>query len=103
MQDAHEITVRGTDSDPSTERVAPSARGVSPPTVLGMAASFAGSMAKFAASGFKRVDEQSHRLRVDQCDPCSYRKESRCMLCGCFFTKNAWLPHEDCPIGKWTI
>ena len=32
--------------------------------MLGMAAAFAGSMAKFAASGFNRVDEQSHGLRV---------------------------------------
>ena len=72
-----------------------------PPTILGMAASLAGSMAKFAASGFNRVAEQTQKLRVDACDQCEYRRENRCMLCGCFFAKKAWLPHEDCPIGKW--
>ena len=92
-----------TNNDPSANRGTASDTGVSRPTMLGLATSFAGSMAKFAASGFKRVEEESHRLRVGQCEPCSYRKENRCMLCGCFFAKKAWLPHEDCPIGKWTI
>ena len=36
------------------------------PTMLGMAASFARSMAKFAASGFKRVDEESRAQRRGQ-------------------------------------
>ncbi|MGA2034689.1 MAG: hypothetical protein ABSG68_20775 [Thermoguttaceae bacterium] len=30
-------------------------------------------MAKFAASGFKRVDGASHRLRMDRCEPCEFR------------------------------
>jgi hypothetical protein len=68
-----------------------------------MAASFAGSMAKFAASGFKLVDEQTHRLRVGQCNRCPYRRENRCAICGCYFAKKAWLPHEDCSIGRWTV
>ncbi len=86
-------------SDPSANRSEP---GVPPPTVLGMAASLAGSMAKFAASGFKHVDEQTHALRVGQCEQCPYRRENRCAVCGCFFAKKAWLPHEDCSIGRWT-
>ena len=102
LKDAREITDRDCESDGSTSRAPPSQAGVSPPTVLGMAASFAGSMAKFAASGFKRVDEESYHLRVGQCEPCSYRRGNRCMLCGCFFAQKAWLPHEDCPIGRWT-
>ena len=72
-----------------------------PPGVLGMAASFATSMAKFAAGGFKTVDPGVHRVRVEQCGPCEHRRESRCQLCGCFIDKKAWLPHEDCPIGRW--
>ena len=103
VKDICELTIRADESDRSTSRAASSEPDVSPPTVLGIAASFAGSMAKFAASGFKRVDEQSHRLRVGQCEPCQYRKENRCLLCECFFAKKAWLPHEDCPIGRWTI
>jgi hypothetical protein len=71
------------------------------PSLLGMATSLAGSMARFAASGFKRVDEQSHRLRLGRCAPCEYRQDARCTFCGCFVAKKAWLPHEDCPLGRW--
>jgi hypothetical protein len=71
------------------------------PTLMGMAASFAGSMAKFAASGFKTTPPEVHAARVIQCDPCKYREGTRCKLCGCFIDKKAWMPHEDCPIGRW--
>ena len=60
-------------------------------------------MAKFAASGFKTVDEPLHQLRVNECQPCQYRKGSQCSLCRCFVNKKAWLPHEDCPIGRWPM
>ncbi len=90
-------------SNVPTNEVAPADPGVSPPTVLGMAASFAGSMAKFAASGFKLVDQQTHGLRVGQCNRCPYRRENRCAICGCYFAKKAWLPHGDCSIGRWPV
>ena len=65
------------------------------------AMSFAASMARFAASGFKTVDESLHELRMGQCGACEYRRESQCVLCRCFVSKKAWLPHEDCPVGRW--
>jgi hypothetical protein len=68
-----------------------------------MAASFAGSMAKFAASGFKTLDERSHGLRMNACGPCEYRQAKRCACCGCFIAEKAWLPQEDCPIGRWPV
>jgi hypothetical protein len=36
-----------------------------------------------------------------QCGPCEHRQQSRCTLCRCFIAKKAWLPHEDCPLGRW--
>ena len=83
-----------------TEHAAGSPSAVNPPSLLGMAASFVGSMAKFAASGFKKVDEQSHALRMNVCGPCEYRQAKRCVCCGCFVAEKAWLPHEDRPIGR---
>ena len=74
-----------------------------PPTILAMATSFATSMARFASSGFKRAPAQTHKLRTDACALCNYRRQNRCTLCGCFVAKKAWLPHEDCPIGRWPI
>jgi hypothetical protein len=59
------------------------------PSVLVMAASFAGSMSRFAASGFKTVDEPLHELRMSHCGPCEYQKETQCTLCRCFIAKKA--------------
>jgi hypothetical protein len=73
----------------------------SPASLLDAAASFATAMASFAASGFKTVDESLHELRMSHCSPCEHRHGTRCMLCRCFIAKKAWLPHEDCPIGRW--
>lgn len=93
-------TVNGADAapppDPTSEEPP-----FQPPTLAGMAASFAGSMAKFAASGFKTTPREVHAARLAECEPCKYRDASRCKLCGCFVDKKAWMPHEDCPIGRW--
>ena len=72
-----------------------------PSTFLGAAASFAATMARFAASGFKTVDEPLHQLRMSHCQSCEYRHDTQCSLCRCFIAKKAWLPHEECPIGRW--
>jgi len=72
-----------------------------PSSAVRAAVSFAASMARFAASGFKTVDEPLYQLRMSHCRSCEYRKDSQCSLCRCFIDKKAWLPHEDCPIGRW--
>ncbi len=71
-------------------------------SLVGAAVSLAASLARFAASGFKTVDEPLHQLRMSHCSRCEYRRDSQCALCRCFIAKKAWLPHEDCPIGRWT-
>ena len=72
------------------------------PSFGAVAGSFVGSMAKFASSGFKTVDRGSFRVRLEKCLSCEHRQGSRCRVCGCFFDLKARLPHEDCPIGRWT-
>ena len=83
-------------SPPSDLRPVPA-----PSSLMGAAMSFAASIARFAASGFKTVDEPLHQLRMSHCEPCEYRRDTQCSLCRCFIAKKAWLPHEDCPIGRW--
>jgi hypothetical protein len=68
---------------------------------MGMAASFASSMTQWAAGGFQTVDQARHDARLATCSGCKYHQDMRCNVCGCFTDKKAWLPHEDCPIGKW--
>ncbi len=73
----------------------------SPRSLAGAVVDFTASMAKFAASGFKMVDAASHGIRIGQCRSCEHCRDSQCALCRCFIDKKAWLPHEDCPIGRW--
>jgi hypothetical protein len=63
--------------------------------------SFAAAMARFAASGFKTVDEPLHQPRMSHCQSFEHRRDTQCSLCRCFIAKKAWLPREDCPIGRW--
>ena len=74
---------------------------LSGPSFMQMAMSASRALARFAASGFEAVAEPTHGARVQACESCRYRSETRCVLCGCFYDKKAWLPLEDCPIGRW--
>ena len=60
-----------------------------PASLLAAAASFAGSMTKFVASGFKMVDDGTHQLRMNHCSPCKFRQNTRCTLCRCFIDKKS--------------
>lgn len=74
---------------------------LAPSSIVGAAASLARSLARFAASGFKTVDGALHELRAGHCNACEYRNGRQCSLCRCLIAQKAWLPHEDCPIGRW--
>lgn len=71
------------------------------PSLVGMAGSLAKSMAQFAASGFRTVPREIHAARVAECESCEQKVGTQCRLCGCFIDAKGWMPHEDCPIGKW--
>ena len=55
-----------------------------PKSLAGAAAAFAVSMTRFAASGFKTVDQPLHDLRMSYCRSCQYVQDSQCSLCRCF-------------------
>jgi len=71
------------------------------PSLLRMALSAVKSMGKFLGSGLKTVTPEAYRERRQTCATCEHHTGLRCRLCGCFTDVKAWLPHEDCPIGKW--
>ena len=72
-----------------------------PHSDIAMAASLTTSMTQWAASGFKTVEQGRHDARVAMCAQCKYHQAPLCTVCGCYTDKKAWLPHEDCPLGKW--
>ena len=69
-------------------------------------ANFAKSMAMWAGSGFKKVQQHVYEKRLAICRKCQFWQENgnlgmgKCLKCGCGKGKH-WLPHEQCPIGLW--
>jgi hypothetical protein len=67
---------------------------------------FAKSMATWAGSGFKKVQQHLFDKRMNICRQCQFWQENgnmgmgKCLKCGCGKGKH-WLPHEQCPIGLW--
>jgi hypothetical protein len=67
---------------------------------------FAKSMATWAGSGFKKVQQHVYEKRLAICRKCQFWQENgnlgmgKCLKCGCGKGKH-WLPHEQCPIGLW--
>jgi hypothetical protein len=66
-----------------------------------MAFSALKAMVKALGSGLATVPEAAQRNRIEICSACEHHTGVRCRLCGCFTAIKTWLPHEDCPIGKW--
>lgn len=72
------------------------------PNWWNMASSAAGAMGKFLGSGMKTVPARVRQQRLRTCGLCEHHTGLRCKLCGCFTNVKSWLPHGQCPIGKWT-
>jgi hypothetical protein len=82
------------------------------------------ALARWAASGFGRVDPEEYRRRLSICNACEHLSEppddliyrlapisktrSICGLCGCDVRRKAWLITERCPDdvsgegGRWS-
>jgi len=72
------------------------------PGFLRMAISAGKALARFVGSGLKTVSAEMFRKRLQQCAGCNYHTGLRCRICGCFTNLKARLPHEECPLGKWS-
>jgi len=71
------------------------------PGLLRMALTAVKSVGRFIGSGLKTVSSATQQKRLRTCAMCEHHTGVRCQICGCFTSVKAWLPHEDCPIGKW--
>lgn len=69
-----------------------------------MAVNFISSMASWAGSGFKIVNNETFNFRLSICQSCKDWDVSgripKCKICGCYSGKLR-IPSEKCPIGKW--
>lgn len=75
-------------------------------SILKKASNLSKSMATWAGSGFKKVQQHVYEKRLAICRKCQFWEEKgnmgmgKCLKCGCGKGKH-WLPHEQCPIGLW--
>jgi tetratricopeptide (TPR) repeat protein len=79
----------------------PSQTAARPPGVLRMALTAARAAVKFFGAGMKTVPADTRQERLAVCVGCEHHTGVRCRVCGCFTNVKVWLPHEDCPLGKW--
>lgn len=63
--------------------------------------SFVKSIIIWAYGGFKYVNEDKFLERLTICNPCNYRKGSKCEVCGCYLKLKAKMASEHCPKGYW--
>lgn len=63
------------------------------------AASFLRSMLKWSASYFTTIRPKG---RIDICRSCEAHDGGWCRLCGCILWFKTRLPHESCPLGRWS-
>jgi tetratricopeptide (TPR) repeat protein len=73
------------------------------PGRLRMALSAAKALTEFVGSGLQTVSAEVRQKRLRVCVSCPHFTGLRCRVCGCFTSTKARLPHEDCPLGQWTV
>jgi hypothetical protein len=87
-------------------------------SALALAGNAAKALARWGAGGFRTVDEETRRARLDTCASCPSLGEAPerriyagltlltgdrrvCSACGCGVARKATLATESCPLGKW--
>lgn len=55
----------------------------------------------FVADGFKFVNKETYTDRLNTCNICPLRRNTRCGLCNCFIVALAKLQSNACKNGSW--
>ena len=72
-----------------------------------MAAKLGIAIGNFAASGFKKSNDDKINERKSICNSCDkwdlngFNGSGRCLLCGCSTWAKIRMESEKCPIDKW--
>lgn len=53
------------------------------------------------STGKIRAEPATIGVRLDLCNKCRHRSETRCTVCGCYIALKAGLSAEACPLRKW--
>lgn len=86
---------------PGTSPTVPLSLFQAMPNLASQAWNLVTSVAGFVADGMKTVNEDQYRQRLEICDVCDFRRNNRCLKCGCFLSLKACGRAFRCPAGKW--
>ena len=89
-----------TNTDAAPENESP--RDQKMPSLARQAWNFTRAVADHIKSGAAHASEKLYKHRLQECDGCDRREDTRCLECGCFIPTKAKWASGDCPIGKWT-
>lgn len=59
------------------------------------------SLAAFVSDGLKLVSKEEYRDRLEVCDGCEHRRNTRCNKCGCSLALKARGRAFECPENRW--
>lgn len=71
------------------------------PPLARQAATLAGAVVRFAASGMERASSEEKARRLAICGGCEHFTEGRCRKCGCSLAYKVAMRSEHCPVDKW--
>lgn len=66
-----------------------------------LAFSFVNVVGEAFKTGKVVASKEEVKSRLDICNGCEFKKDTRCSQCGCFLTYKVGLSAETCPKGKW--
>lgn len=72
------------------------------PSTFEQVKNFSKAATEHIATGSKMASQKEYEHRLNTCALCTWRKDARCSVCGCFIEKKASWAESSCPEGFWT-
>lgn len=74
------------------------------PSLFKKAINFGKALVDHALSGFKTLNDEEYKKRIDICNSCEFLSESKsCNKCGCNIELKAKWAEQECPEKKWPL
>jgi hypothetical protein len=73
------------------------------PPILSSLWNLAKSLEVFIVDGCRTVTKEQYETRLTVCDRCDFRRENRCLKCGCWIALKARGRVFTCPEGLWPV
>ena len=100
-QESQPVTSQNIDDNAVVQDEAEAEEPRQMPNMAKQAWNFTRAGADHLKSGAAHASEKLYKARMEQCDGCDRRQDTRCLECGCYLPTKAKWASSECPIGKW--